>query len=261
MTKRKPQTFLSALSNPRIGPLRRCALQLLQLAHEMERGTFPEVRNDKMERLPSLDCVSCDVELNEAAHSALYCSVHCQYLAGTVRYVRKKIAEGQVYRVDVQEGIGMRLIQGAGGGYPAKERKLSSKQRSAIFARDNHTCKLCGGKATDIDHIKGDSSDPSNLRALCGDCNTNAAVENIRAISPDTDPEEFQRIEEMYEHMAQRIAAPQPLRFCDDYVHWNKTQGAIRGARGKLMREARDEAESDFEDVDDYLFNAMQKDD
>lgn len=258
MTKRKSPSYLAQLANPRTGVLRKAALQVLQLSSEMADATFPDERNDASERYLNLDCVSCDAKMDRAT---LYCSDYCQQLAGTVRYVRKAVAERRVVRTDVQEGIGMRLLMLTGGGYATKMRALSKRQREAIFARDHFKCKLCGGDATEIDHIAGDSSSPNNLRALCKDCNGGAAVGTARIITRDGNPEEWKRIQQMYEHIAQRIAAPRPLRFCDNYVLWNKAQGAIRGARRKLLRDIEAQDDTDFEDVDDYLYNAMQKDD
>jgi 5-methylcytosine-specific restriction protein A len=46
--------------------------------------------------------------------------------------------------------------------------------RSIILARDRYACQLCGGTATEVDHIRrvadGGSDHPSNLRALCHTC-------------------------------------------------------------------------------------------
>lgn len=47
--------------------------------------------------------------------------------------------------------------------------------RDRVLTRDGHVCQECGGYATHCDHIvsraMGGSDDPSNLRALCSDCN------------------------------------------------------------------------------------------
>jgi 5-methylcytosine-specific restriction endonuclease McrA len=258
MAKRKAADYLSALDNLKLEPSRRAALQLLQLAREMESGTFPEVRDDTTERFSTLDCVNCDNKINNAA---LYCGQFCQQMAQIVRYVRKAVAEGRVTKPDIQEGIGMFLLHLYAGGYATKERTLSAEQRTAIFKRDGYKCRLCGDTATEIDHVAGNSSDPSNLRALCKPCNGAAAWQNARTVTLEGNPDEWHRIHEMQNLMAQRIAAPQPLRSCDNYELWHKTQGSMRGARAKLLRELEEQADSEFEDVDSYLYNAMQKDD
>jgi 5-methylcytosine-specific restriction endonuclease McrA len=50
--------------------------------------------------------------------------------------------------------------------------------RASILARDGWTCQLCGGRATDVDHIvprsAGGTDDPANLRSLCGPCHHRA---------------------------------------------------------------------------------------
>lgn len=43
--------------------------------------------------------------------------------------------------------------------------------RRRVLERDNHTCVLCGKKATHVDHIKrGGDHSSLNLRALCQTC-------------------------------------------------------------------------------------------
>lgn len=48
--------------------------------------------------------------------------------------------------------------------------------RKAVLVRDNFTCWLCGGRADAVDHVLpyalGGSNRPSNLRAVCGECNS-----------------------------------------------------------------------------------------
>ena len=46
--------------------------------------------------------------------------------------------------------------------------------RAGVLFRDTYTCVLCGGGASEVDHITplayGGSDHPSNLRSLCRDC-------------------------------------------------------------------------------------------
>jgi 5-methylcytosine-specific restriction enzyme A len=48
------------------------------------------------------------------------------------------------------------------------------KTRARVLARDGYECQLCGGLASDVDHIRpvgmGGSDDPGNLRGLCANC-------------------------------------------------------------------------------------------
>lgn len=63
------------------------------------------------------------------------------------------------------------------------KRKVSTRTRFAVFARDNHTCQYCGAKAPDVtlhvDHIhpvsKGGSNQSDNLITACAKCNLGKA--------------------------------------------------------------------------------------
>lgn len=48
--------------------------------------------------------------------------------------------------------------------------------RRAVFARDNHTCQYCGGRAESIDHViprsRGGKHSWENVVAACRKCNT-----------------------------------------------------------------------------------------
>lgn len=44
-------------------------------------------------------------------------------------------------------------------------------RRRRVLARDERRCYVCGGEATEVDHvIRGDDHDESNLRAICNWC-------------------------------------------------------------------------------------------
>lgn len=79
---------------------------------------------------------------------------------------------------------------------PAFARSISKETRTLVYARNGNTCQLCGVAAGDLDpyqsgrtirltlgHIvdksKGGSDEPTNLRALCSNCN-----EGLQNISP-----------------------------------------------------------------------------
>ena len=102
------------------------------------------------------------------------------------------------------------------------------------------------------------SSDPSNLRALCGDCNKAEALKNTR---PTTD-EEAKSLRELFYDIEERVAAPSPTRLCDDPGQWKKCWSGIAAGRRRLIRECEEAADDEeFEDVDGYLYHSMQKDD
>lgn len=45
-----------------------------------------------------------------------------------------------------------------------------------VMRRDNRTCRYCGGRATEVDHViphsRGGPDDPENLVAACKPCNS-----------------------------------------------------------------------------------------
>jgi len=258
-TARKKRDYLSALNSPLLSRDRRCALTLMSMVREVKknRKRFPaavDVKREALRQTDRLECVNCNKKIDNAA---LYCGDYCQQLAGIIRYIRKAIVEDRIKKKDIQEGIGITLLMLSGGGYPRKQRTLAKGVRQTILKRDAHTCKECGKPADQVDHISGNSDKPSNLRALCADCNRRKAFDNARVATP----EEATQIEKMYSEMALRIATPKPLHLCDDYENWKKFQGAIMGSRKRRIRELEEEAENDFEDVDGYLRDAMEKDD
>ncbi|GHO72598.1 hypothetical protein KSD_03690 [Ktedonobacter sp. SOSP1-85] len=159
-------------------------------------------------------CQNCytQLPLQQALRGALFCSEKCKQTANTIRYARATIKDGRYNDPLVRQAIEIRIALILGGGYPEKDRKLSPKQRETIFIRDNHTCRLCGKPATDIDHINGSSSNPSNLQALCKECNSAKAIANFRPATP----EESKEGEAIWE----RINAEQPMQLCDNEDRW-----------------------------------------
>lgn len=61
----------------------------------------------------------------------------------------------------------------------------SSTIQPAILARDGNRCYVCGGYATEVDHVvRGDNHHPSNLAAICtADHRRKTAREGVQARS------------------------------------------------------------------------------
>jgi hypothetical protein len=83
---------------------------------------------------------------------------------------------------------------------PAFKREISKETRAIVLERNGYTCQMCGVAAGDIDpfnpsrtirltlgHIvdksKGGEDTPSNLRAVCSNCNE--GLQNAAPIKPD----------------------------------------------------------------------------
>jgi len=223
--------ILEALKQPDLDPSRRTALQFVARVRRFASGK----RQASTDTAHPLEfyvahsvCVCCD-----RPSARTYCSELCQQEATTVRYLRRVLADLRVNDLDVQAGIGIRLLMLAGGGYPEEARDLAPGLRAQILERDNHICQLCGGVATQIDHIHGSSPEPSNLQSLCGNCNRKKAWGAARVVTAESDPETFTRVQAQYDRLAQRVAVAVPLRLCDDEELWKVAQYPIRSARTK----------------------------
>ncbi len=252
-------SYLDALNDPLLPEDRRLALQLARTVHQCQRKReltlSPADFSEKQHaHVHELRCMNCGKEFGQAS---LFCRDFCKQQAKLVRYVRKAISEKRIASPDVQEGIGIKLWLLTGEGYPTSERSVPEKRRKEIFERDRYTCSLCGRPADQMDHIAGNSDDPSNLRALCGECNRRGAFRNAR----EPTREEAKNFKSAFLDMAKRIAAPEPTLPCDDPERWDKSWRAIRNSRRERCRELEEEAEGEFEDIDGYLHAAMQKDD
>jgi hypothetical protein len=254
----KEPSYLEDLLDPLLPDDRRYALLLMCEVEELREngGPFPpaaDLEKEQCVQQCALRCVSCDKQLGSRR---LFCGPLCQQTAQTVRYVRRTWADRRIERPHVQEGIGIRLLMLASGGYPGEQRKLSDEQRQQIMERDRFTCQRCGKPGNQIDHIAGNTDGRENLRVLCGECNRSEAFGNAR----QANEEEAAAIKKMLRELAKRIAALNPTLLCDA-DQWNKRHSIIGSARRRLLRELDEEEDSEFEDVDGYLYDAMQKDD
>jgi len=73
--------------------------------------------------------------------------------------------------------------------------------RKRALIRDGFTCRFCGARATEVDHIKELTPDNitdrkvslnlDNLQSLCHDCHTIKTMEDKGVISFDCDAEYF----------------------------------------------------------------------
>lgn len=105
------------------------------------------------------------------------------------------------------------------------------------MARDEHRCQVCGGEATQIDHINDDVelvardiNDPENLQAICDPCHRAKTLSTFRPIGREDKAKAAA--------LHARIDAPAPLRECDDEITWKTTwrkHGAERAARVKSL--------------------------
>ena len=186
-------------------------------------------------------CVNCD-SIAVTVKSPLYCSAQCRQAAKLVRYVRTKRQEGIEHRPDIKEAIRIRLAMVLGGGYPEGERRVSPETRSFVFERAGGRCESCG-RALDVDrstgdpdavatiqHVAGNSNDPSNLKAFCRRCNIADAESRFVPVEPGSPAEKLGM------ELTIRCSVPEPLRICDDEVRWKNEWRRCASEARELLR-------------------------
>jgi 5-methylcytosine-specific restriction endonuclease McrA len=171
-------------------------------------------------------CANCD-SLSVTIKGPLFCSEGCRQAAELVRYVRACRRDGRALIPDVKEAIRMRMAMVLAGGYPEKERQVPPAIRAAIFQRAGGRCENCGcsfdldrstGNADaspTIQHVRGNSSDPTNLKAFCRRCNLRDAQARFVPVAPDSSEAR------MAADLMMRWTAPEPRRLCDDDQRWS----------------------------------------
>jgi 5-methylcytosine-specific restriction endonuclease McrA len=163
--------------------------------------------------------------------ASLFCSDLCKDEAKYVRYYREKIADGTAERPDIREALRIRLAHILAGGYDARGRATSDEIRQAVIARDAGRCRSCGGIGTEVDHIRGNSSELDNLQLLCADCHREKTIRSLQRISPEEQPELLAKAEALDD----RATADAPLRFCD-HSDWQTAWRSIKSARLSAVR-------------------------
>jgi hypothetical protein len=115
---------------------------------------------------------------------------------------------------DIRNAAMIQLLQLMAGGYFERLRRIPAKVRADVVARDNGRCIRCGEPGTEIDHIAGSSSAPTNLQLLCHTCHVEKTGESI--VWRQTTPAE----RAILVAVLQRVFSPEPLR-PSDAANWN----------------------------------------
>ncbi|WP_353649587.1 HNH endonuclease signature motif containing protein [Nakamurella sp. A5-74] len=138
----------------------------------------------------------------------------------------------------MQFAISTKLAFLLAGGYNENGRRLSADLRELIRSRDALKCVQCGEPGDEIDHILGDSNDPSNLQLLCVSCHRTKTAERMKPTSTEQD----EWIDEFFET---QIVPHQPKHLVDDEIRWNSVRrplGAARTARRRERAQSRPES-------------------
>jgi 5-methylcytosine-specific restriction endonuclease McrA len=174
-------------------------------------------------------CPNCE---NEFEGERLFCQGRCEDEAALVRYARACIDDGRNDDPDVRDAIGKKIAL-LMSGYSDRDRRVPKRLRLRVIARERGACRKCGAPGTELDHISGNSSDPSNLQWLCSACHAEKTQKSFGPI-PDEKCEE-----EMLERadVICRMWAPHPERPSDDPAIWKHLSPAIRKERRHILRE------------------------
>jgi len=170
--------------------------------------------------LENPDCFVCGAGVLEHGAYLLFCSDECKDVALAVRYARKKIDEEIPWTFDLLVGFGQKIFpwSSSGSTYDSRRRNLSEDIRSKVFERDERQCVLCGEPATQIDHIAGSSSDPSNLRAVCAACNRKHMLENL---VPITNEAKRKALKDRVIQLSRFIGTTIPSSPSFDHTNWS----------------------------------------
>ena len=190
-------------------------------------------------------CANCDSP-NVTAQSPLFCSPRCRQAAQLVRYVRACQRNGRDQRADVQEAIRTKKAMILGGGYPEQERQVPPETRAEVFRRAGGRCENCGrpldferstgdpNAVPTIQHVSGNSSDLSNLKAFCWRCNVADAETRFVPVEPGS------LAALMAADLARRCSSQEPLRLCDDEQHWEGSWRELARSARELISEQQD---------------------
>lgn len=128
-------------------------------------------------------CANCLTPLPEDVKT-LWCSTWCNDINAKVRYWRGAQRDGRIELPDIRFQIQMNMAFLLIGGYGALGRRPSPETRRKVIERDEGRCQSCGKPGSDLDHVDGNSDDPSNLQMLCGPCHR---VKTSEAMQPADD--------------------------------------------------------------------------
>ena len=161
-----------------------------------------------------------------------------------MRYYRLALSDGRWRRPEIQEAIRIRGVVVMNGGYPRAERALPAQLRRFVLERDCYTCQSCGGKGTQVDHIRTrgvnhNVNHPLNLQTLCGACHRQKTLADIRLISHRDDPDLWQKLQAKSAELDRRVRADPAERVSDDERQWPQVWRTLQAERRAAAPAAR----------------------
>jgi hypothetical protein len=197
-------------------------------------------------------CANCDRSL-DSSNRRIYCHEGCGDIAGGVRYIRKKLADGDLTIAQVRYGVisdedlakavynDLRFYET--GGYRGS---TSSAQRTEVLARYGGKCAQCEKRATDVDHVLG------GRQPLCPTCHDSKtqreSPEGARLAQQGTPTSSWSVLlrelvrtsEPVRALLKQRILPRTPVRPCDDHTLWRHLQPRVSSERRRQLTELLD---------------------
>lgn len=156
--------------------------------------------------------------------AGLYCSSWCSETSGHVRYMRRVFRDGRINDPDVQLAVRTKNAFLLMGGYRSLGRKLTPRLRAEVKQRDGGRCQECGKPGVEVDHIDGNSDDPSNLQLLCASCHHDKTAQNMH-------PATQEQSELIRALMQTRVAPAIATLRADDDVTWATEWRSLQAAR------------------------------
>jgi hypothetical protein len=240
-------------------------------ARHVERRLNAKAKQARQTYNPAL-CVNCFEPIPASRSiSALTCCGACQQIAEGVRGLRRWVNRpGNILNMDeIDQRQRFVCCAVSKDGYDRRARVVSSELRQRVFARAEYKCELCGrsqGNTYDsiltIQHMRGASNDPMDLKAYCRQCNT---IASLRFVTPrklanysadqlarlnlvdadDSDALREPHIEVLMREIELRVSSPLPMLPCDDANAWKERSK-------ELQAERRDyDPEDDFDEEED----------
>lgn len=215
-------------------------------AREVERRLNVKAARGREPYNPNL-CVNCfePIPTNRRI-SALTCCTACQQIAEGVRGLRRWASDPEnVLNMDeIDQRQRLVCCAVSKDGYDKRARSIPPELRDHVFQRAGYKCELCGrphGNSFEsmltIQHMRGASNDPVDLKAYCRQCNN---IEALRVVTPrqlagynaeqlarlnlieveNPDALREPHIEVLMREIKLRVLAAAPILPCDDADAW-----------------------------------------
>ena len=185
----------------------------------MKKGSKKKGTTERKAEPTGALCFNCDAAMEKPD---LFCGELCTQEASFVRYVRNVRQQDREKDEDIEYVIRVRMAHILNGGYPEKEREIPPVVRQQVIARANGMCEAqaCGKPGTDIDHIRGNSCDLTNLQYLCKECHAKKTAAALKTLTRDHP--RYDEFMVKITALGRRYTANKPLRPCDDHETWSK---------------------------------------